>query len=228
MNYPCTGVILAGGLNKRFSGKEKAFLEIAGKPILDRIMDTFNALFNEIILVTNHPVLYLGWNVHIVSDLFQKRSALTGIHAGLYYSTYAHVFVSASDTPFLKKALVEKLLEKIEPGIDVIIPETSAGLEPLCAVYAKKRLPVVEKLLAQDRFKIRQLFKGARMKKVSESCLREQDPTLLSFLNVNTPQDLDRAVALQKEKERCNGINDACEPDQATPGIWPGGDHTLP
>ena len=51
--YPCTGVILAGGLNTRFSGKEKAFLKIDGMCILDRVLDTFKAVFHEIILVTN-------------------------------------------------------------------------------------------------------------------------------------------------------------------------------
>jgi len=200
MKHPCTGVILAGGLNTRFSGKEKAFLDIKGTRILDRILDTFKAVFNEIILVTNHPVQYLEWNVHIVTDLLHKRSAMTGIHTGLYFSTYSHIFVSASDTPFLKRSLIETIVEKIEPAIDVIIPETSAGLEPLCAVYSKKRLPVIEKLLAEDRFKIQQLFTGARVKRVPQSCLQASDPTLLSFFNINTPQDLQRALEIEKRE----------------------------
>jgi len=124
MKYPCTGVILAGGLNTRFSGKEKALLEIAGTRILDRIFKTFRTLFNEIILVTNDPLKYLDWDAYIVTDLFSKRSALTGIHTGLYYSTYSHVFVSASDTPFLKKALIDTIVGEITPAVEVIIPET--------------------------------------------------------------------------------------------------------
>ena len=193
MKHPCTGVILAGGLNTRFSGKEKALLEIAGARILDRIFDTFKTLFNEIILVTNDPLKYLEWDAHIVTDLFPKRSALTGIHTGLYYSTYSHVFVSASDTPFLKKALIQTIVEEITPAVEIIIPETSAGLEPLCAVYSKKRLPLIENLLSQDLFKIQMMFKDARIVKVSESRLREADPDLMSFININTPQDLEKA-----------------------------------
>lgn len=210
MKNPCTGVILAGGLNTRFSGKEKAFLEIDGVRLLDRVLNTFKAVFNEIFLVTNHPLHYLGWDVHIVTDLFQKRSALTGIHAGLYYSTYSHAFVSASDTPFLKRALVEMLVGKIAPSIDVIIPETSAGLEPLCAVYSKRSVPYIEKLLAEDRFKIQQLFQGARIEKVPESCLRESDPTLHSFFNINTPQDFEKAMAFEKKEVSVHGCNGAC------------------
>lgn len=212
MTHPCTGVILAGGLNTRFNGKEKAFLEINGIRILDRILNTFKAVFSEIILVTNHPLQYLEWDVHMVSDLIQKRSALTGIHAGLYYCTYSHAFVSAGDTPFLEKALVEALVSDTAPSNDVIIPETSAGFEPLCAVYSKKRVPYIEKLLAEDRFKLQELFTGARVKKVPESRLRESDPTLRSFFNINTPQDLESARAFEK-KVSCHGCNDACRSD---------------
>jgi molybdenum cofactor guanylyltransferase len=201
MKYPCTGVILAGGLNTRFYGKEKALLEIAGARILDRIFDTFKTLFTEIILVTNDPLTYLGWDAHIVTDIFPKRSALTGIHAGLYYSTYSHVFVSASDTPFLQRALIETILGEIKPASEVIIPETSAGLEPLCAVYSKKRLPRIENLLSRDIFKIQMLFKDARMVKMPETRLRESDPDLMSFININTPRDLEKASKILCIKE---------------------------
>jgi len=193
MKYPCTGVILAGGLNTRFSGKEKALLEIAGTRILDRIFKTFKTLFNEIILVTNDPLKYLDWDAHIVTDIFPKRSALTGIHTGLYYSTYSHVFVSASDTPFLKKELIDTIVGEITPAVEIIIPETSAGLEPLCAVYSKKRIPLIENMLSRNIFKIQMIFKDARIVKIPETRLRESDPNLVSFININTPQDLEKA-----------------------------------
>lgn len=210
MKYPCTGVILAGGLNRRFSGTEKALLEIAGARILDRIFDTFRTLFNEIILITNDPLKYLDWDAHIVTDLFSKRSALTGIHTGLYYATYSHVFVSASDTPFVKKPLIETILGEITPAMEAIVPETAAGLEPLCAVYSKKRLPLVESLLSQNRFKIEMMFKGARMVKIPETRLRESDPELISFININTPQDFEKALTIQ-DRGRSSYDDDASD-----------------
>jgi len=51
MKFPCTGVILAGGQNERFSGVNKAFISVGGKRILDRIYEIFDSLFDEIILV---------------------------------------------------------------------------------------------------------------------------------------------------------------------------------
>ena len=197
MKYSCTGVILAGGLNKRFSGKKKALINVGGMRILDRIFGIFHDLFKEVILVTNNPLQYLEWDAYIVRDLFPMRSALTGIHAGLFVATYSHAFFSASDTPFLKKELVDTIVSSIEPKADIIIPETSAGLEPLCAVYSKKRIHMIEKHLDEKKFKIQGVFKGACIRKIPESQLRKADPDLLSFFNVNTPEDLVRAKEIE-------------------------------
>jgi len=96
-------VILAGGLNTRFSGTNKAFLRIRGKRILDHIYDLCKELFEEIILVTNDPLQYLEWDLVIATDIFPVRSSLTGIHAGLFCATNPYAFFIACDAPFLKK-----------------------------------------------------------------------------------------------------------------------------
>jgi molybdopterin-guanine dinucleotide biosynthesis protein A len=193
MKIPCSGIILAGGLNTRFSGKEKAFVRVGGKYILDRIYDVFCELFDEIILVTNSPQSYLKWDLVMVPDLFPLRSSLTGIHAGLYFSKNPFAFFSACDTPFLKKELIETVLEKMEDDIDIVMPETSAGLEPLCAVYSKRCLQSAGHHLEQNKCKIQRALRKHRTRFVSEKVLREKDPELLSFFNVNTPEDLDKA-----------------------------------
>ena len=193
MKIPCSGIILAGGLNTRFSGQEKAFVRVGGKYILDRIYDVFRELFDEIILVTNTPQSYLKWDLVMVPDLFPLRSSLTGIHAGLYFSKNPFAFFSACDTPFLKKELIETVLEKMEDDIDIVMPETSAGLEPLCAVYSKRCLQSAGHHLEQNKCKIQRALRKHRTRFVSEKVLREKDPELLSFFNVNTPEDLDKA-----------------------------------
>jgi molybdenum cofactor guanylyltransferase len=193
MNPHVTGVILAGGQNTRFSGTNKALIRVAGKCILDGIYDVFSKLFEEIILVTNDPIQYLGWNLNIVTDIFPIRCSLTGIHAGLFYMNTPHAFLVACDIPFLKKELVEAVLDNIEPGVDIVIPETSMGLEPLCSVYSKHCLKPIEQQLVKQKLKIRQVFQKLRVKKLPETILRKADPDLLSFSNINTPEDLARA-----------------------------------
>ena len=195
MKSPCSGVILAGGMCTRFSGQDKALISIGRRRILDRIYEVFIQLFDEIILVSNNPVRYLEWDLNIVSDLYPLRSSLTGIHAGLFYASNPHVFFAACDTPFLKKELIELIIDRIEPGYDAIMPEISAGLEPLCAVYAKQCLKRIEQHLAQQKLKIQLVFKKNRIKKIPEKILREKDPELISFININSPEDLERVEA---------------------------------
>ena len=105
MTFPCTGVILSGGLSTRFNGQNKAFISVGQRRILDRLYDVFSGLFDEIILVTNHPLQFLEWDLTIVTDIYPVRSSLTGIHTGLFYMKNPFAFFSACDTPFLKKEL---------------------------------------------------------------------------------------------------------------------------
>ena len=193
MKNEFTGVILAGGKNSRFSGKNKALVHIGGKRILDRIYEVFTILFDKIILVTNDPVQYMEWDFDIVTDIFPIRSSLTGIHTGLFYMTTPHAFFAACDIPFIKKELIEILLESVEPSIDIVIPETSKGLEPLCSVYSKRCLKPIEEQLEKQSLKIERMFQKVRVKKISEDILRTIDQDLLSFSNINTPDDLARA-----------------------------------
>jgi len=189
----CTGVILAGGLNSRFSGRNKAFIDIGEHRIIDNIYDVFKSVFDEIILVTNQPMNYLDWDMVIVTDVVPIRSSLTGIYSGLFYASHPFIFVSACDTPFLKKEMVETVVSAIEPGISVVVPETSNGTEQLCAVYAKTCLSLMEQQLREKRFQIKRIFGKARVKKISEHILRACDPELISFFNINTQEDYVKA-----------------------------------
>jgi molybdenum cofactor guanylyltransferase len=193
MKHPCSGVILAGGLGTRYGGENKAFLKVGGVRILDRLFGLFSELFDEIILVTNRPRDFLEWDALIVTDLFPVRSSLTGIHAGLFYASHPFAFFSACDTPFLKMEIIEMVLSEIEPGADFVLPRTSAGFEPLCAAYSRRCLKPAEDHLRANKFKIHLALKNCRIKTIPEDRLREKDPGLDSFFNVNTPQDLARA-----------------------------------
>ncbi|MBW2252429.1 MAG: molybdenum cofactor guanylyltransferase, partial [Deltaproteobacteria bacterium] len=151
--------------NRTLLSPDKAFLSVGGMRIIDRLYSIFNALFEDIILVTNDPYKYLEWDINIVTDLYSVRSSLTGIHAGLFYTSNPFAFFAACDIPFLKKELVETLIKNIEQGIDVVVPETKAGFEPLCAVYSKECLKQVEQQIIQNKLAIRHLFKKRRVKK---------------------------------------------------------------
>ena len=199
MTIPCTGVILSGGLNTRFDGKNKAFVSIGGRRIIDRLLEVFSDLFDDIILVTNHPDQFLRWDLTIVTDIIDLRSSLTGIHTGLFYANNPYAFFSACDTPFLNKELVEVLIQQIEQKIDIIMPQTTAGYEPLCAIYSKRCLKSAEDHLHAKKLKIQWALRSNRTRHIPEKELRQVDPELRSFFNINTPEDLARAEEMFTE-----------------------------
>jgi len=185
-----TGVILAGGLGKRYNGIDKSALTIGGKSMLDRILETFSGLFEEILLVTNHPARYTGYDLCIVTDLYPIRSSLTGLHAGLFHASHPYAFVTACDVPFSDPRIVRVLLDRIEPRWDAVMPQTEKGLEPLCAVYACRCAPQIAQHIERRQLKIQRVFNPAKILKVPESQFRKIDPELRCFMNVNRPEDL--------------------------------------
>jgi molybdopterin-guanine dinucleotide biosynthesis protein A len=148
------------------------------------------------ISLTNDPLKYVEWNLHVVTDLFSTRSSLTGIHAGLFHCTHPYAFCVGCDTPFLEKPVVEAVIAAIDTDSDVVIPQTASGLEPLCAVYAKRCLNAIEKNLNRSQLKIQCFFEKVRVKKIPEKTFRRLDPQLRSFFNINTPADLAQAEDL--------------------------------
>ena len=188
-----TGVILAGGNNSRYQGRNKAFLALDGITILDRIQSVFETLFPKIILVTNDPLAYKDKDFLIVSDIYPMRSALTGLHAGLFYTETEYAFFTACDTPFLNPAVLRLILDKADGSSDVIVPDTKEGMQPLFSAYSIRCLKPIEHRLEKSVFNIRSFFKSVKVRTVSEKALRAVDPDLSSFFNINSPEDFKNA-----------------------------------
>lgn len=198
MAFACSGVILAGGRSSRLHGKNKAFIQIGGKSIFERLYNLYLQFFEEIIVVSNDPLAYVNWNVQIVTDIFPHRSSLTGLHAGLFSIQNPYAFFCACDAPFLKKNLVETILDQIDHRSQIIVPQKADGFyEPLCAVYAKTCVGPIEAQLSQKKLKISNIFNLVRTKVIAPEILKNSDPNLISFFNVNTPEDVKKAESIQ-------------------------------
>ena len=186
--HDITGIILSGGKSTRM-GENKAFIEIGGIPILKRIHTLFEKLFNEIIIVTNDKDLFANFPARIYSDLFPNHGVLAGLYTGLFFSSFHHSFCVACDMPFLKESMIDYLLQEMG-DYDVIVPRTDEGPEPLHAVYSKNCLDPIKKVIEEGRYSILDFYPMVRVKTIGPQELISVDPSMESFINVNTPEEL--------------------------------------
>ena len=201
MIFDYTGVILAGGKNSRLPGGKKAFRKIGDEMILETIYELFSSLFKEVIIVVNEPREFAGWDMMVVTDIIPVKCALAGLHAGLFYASYPYAYVTACDTPFVKRSVVEYIVGSIRPGYEVIIPQTDDGLEPLSAVYSKDCIPLIEENLKKNIFMIKKFFRKKKVKEIPVDKLKMLDPQRQFIFNVNTPKDLEKAKTIANQQE---------------------------
>jgi molybdopterin-guanine dinucleotide biosynthesis protein A len=186
--YKATGIILSGGKSIRM-GENKAFIEIEGVPIILRVYNLLKQLFQETIIVTNQKELFLNFDSKIYSDLLPNKGALGGLYTGIFFSAFNYSFCVACDMPFIKKPVVEHLMQHTQ-GDDVIVPRTKDGLQPLHAIYSKNCLEPIKLTIEQGKYKIIDFYEKVKLKIVPEDDFISLDPLRESFVNVNTPIEL--------------------------------------
>lgn len=191
-----SGVILSGGKNSRHQGRNKALLPVGGLRIIDRIIGVMQPIFDQLIVVTNDLTAYRGLDVAFANDSFNTRCSLAGLHAGLKAVKNKKAFVVGCDAPFIKKEMIAALLHFDRPDVDVTVPSTQAGLEPLFAIYSKSCLDIITQHLLQRHYKVSDIYPRLRVKTVHEKYLRKADPDLISFFNVNTPDLISKANSI--------------------------------
>lgn len=191
------GVILAGGESSRM-GRNKALLEVNGERMVETAYRRMAELFDEVLLVTNTPEIYDFIPCRKITDIYPGMGPLGGIHAALSTCAAGRAFVTACDMPGLNPRLIREL-SNMPGGVDVVIPETPGGLEPLHAVYAKSCLPKMEAMLKSGERRILSFFDLAQIRLVPRSKISLLDPDYASFRNVNTPEDYKRLSPPERE-----------------------------
>ena len=196
-----TGVLLAGGKSRRM-GIDKRFLKFGGETLLQRALRIYESLFAEIVIVVAQSMTELSHIRHrVVADLITDCAALGGLYTGLSVASHSRVFAAACDMPFLNPAVIGHLLQYSEA--DVVMPHLGTGPQPMHAVYSKACLPYFEQMLAMRNLSLHAVLeqRQLRIRLVPEEALRVFDAELLSFQNLNTPEDVERARALLQRNQ---------------------------
>lgn len=194
-----TGIILAGGLNSRMKGQNKAFLEFDGHTIMERQLKLLGSIFPKVMIVGRDPEIYQNYGVETVKDIYDYRSSMTGLHAGLYHMDTPYAFVTACDSPFVTEPMIRLIVSETEPQNDWVLPSYDGHYEPLCSVYGQRCLPHLDALLQAGKVSILELFGLVNVNYIPESTLRKADPEFYSFINVNTPSQLAEARELYQK-----------------------------
>ncbi|MBI5843106.1 MAG: molybdenum cofactor guanylyltransferase [Deltaproteobacteria bacterium] len=185
-----SGAILAGGGASRMGGVNKALCPVGGRPMVSRVADALAGVFDEVFVAANDVASFMFLDLAVFSDVEGGLSSLSGLHTALFYAKTSHVFVSPCDAPFVSPEMIRLICGAADENDDVVVPRTGLGFEPLCALYSKRCLNPIAARLAAGRLKLTGFYNSVRVKQISEDDLRRIDPLLLSFRNVNTPEDL--------------------------------------
>jgi len=190
-----TCVVLAGGKGLRL-GRDKVQETIGTDNLLQRVLSKLTAFNRDIVIVTagekSLPQTNGYQRSRIVTDIYPGKGALGGIYTGLAESSSQYNLVVACDMPFLNQALLRYMME-LSAGFDLVVPRLGKMVEPLHAVYARNCLAHIERLLKRGNLEVRALFDLVKVRYVESDEIDRFDPGHLSFFNVNTEADLEKA-----------------------------------
>ncbi|HVH06835.1 MAG TPA: molybdenum cofactor guanylyltransferase [Myxococcota bacterium] len=185
------GAVLVGGTSTRM-GTDKSRLELGGVPLAVRTARILASLCEDVIWVGGAPPA--GAPGRAAPDPPGTASSLRGLVGALEAARAPRVLVVATDLPGLSAELLLALVAL--PEADVALPETDAGPEPLCALYAREIvLPLARERLAAERLALRDLLASLRTSALAGDALRAFDPEGAVLANANTPADWARAQA---------------------------------
>lgn len=192
-----TVCIQAGGQSSRM-GEDKALKAFLGHPLIQRVVERLAPIADEVIVTTNHPEDYRFLDLRLVADLKPGRGALGGLYTAIASASRSMVAVAACDMPFASATLLRAASRiLVEEEVDVVIPRSDQGYEPLHALYRRETcLPAIEAAIDADQWKVIAWFPQVKVRVLTPKEITEYDPSGLAFWNVNTPEEFSKAETL--------------------------------
>lgn len=200
-----SAVILAGGFSRRF-GRDKGLVALAGKPLILHVIDRVSKVADEVLVAVsseeqkNKFETILEEKANLVIDKDDSQSPLVGAITGFENANAEYSLLLPCDTPLVSTQIVQFLLDMCTNRSAAIPRWPSGYIEPLQAVYrTESALTAAKTALKQGKMNMRSMIANLRgVRYVSTMVLEQLEPDLLTFFNVNTPQDLKKAESILK------------------------------
>lgn len=199
-----TALILAGGSSSRF-GRPKALEVVAGRTIVERVVDAVAPFARELIVsIAEAPMAEtlrrLLPSATFVTDRRRGKGPIEGIARGIEAARGGRLLVAPCDAPLLRPELYQLLLASL--GVhDAAVPKLEV-FDPVRAVY---RVAALRRIFSDPNVALpspSSLVDRLDAVFVPEDQVRAVDPWLDSFLDVNDPSDLEAVQARLKSTSR--------------------------
>jgi len=196
------GAILAGGQSKRM-GKDKLFLELNNKKLIEHTIDKVKKYLKKVIIITNQDNEFFSKNnLTTVKDCIEGQlGQLVGILTAMKWakenlSKCSWIATFPCDTPFFPESIIKSFIEESEKKESLILCASSHGRKH--NIFGLWSLDLYDKL-KDDLInkKVRKVQDWTEKNKIKnlEFKFKDYDP----FFNINTEEDLEFAKKLSKK-----------------------------
>jgi molybdenum cofactor guanylyltransferase len=215
------GWVLAGGRSLRM-GRDKAAVALAGRPLLEHMLDKLRTLGLQARVAGSHtPTQYsAGYSTaevagEVLSDAYPDMhpgcGPLSGMETALNKSEAPLVLIVGVDLPLLETEFLAWMLRRASTtGAMATVPRAGGKPQPLCAVYRRELLDGVTAALSAGNYKVMKAVEhapaGGRLdcfdveRVAATGAWRSTRATHWQFMNCNTPEELALAAALLAAK----------------------------
>mgnify|MGYP000857397867 FL=1 len=185
--FAWTGVVLAGGKSTRM-GRDKALVEVDGKPMIQHAIDVLLPQVKELIVIGD-PRKYRRFHDDIIPDELEGLGPLGGIVTAMGHARYDHLLVLACDVPEVNAKLLEKIKFHFPMDGDALVPRHQDFVEPLVAGYDRRCAEPFTELLSKGVLRMTEALAAVRTHYLDVVPGQDGWPEDL-FRNVNGPDDL--------------------------------------
>ena len=187
-------------------GRDKAQIPWGSGTLLTHAVGALKEIASEVLIVGT--VKSTDPQVAAIADIFADRGPMAGIHAALKHSNTDWNLILAVDLPLVQPELLGFIAGKCEnaPAL-AVVPKVSGRLQPLCAGYYRGLLAEIERAIRKDDLSIHRLLErlstgimGASgdIHIIDDEEILAQGFNTEVLINVNTPEDLERARVIAK------------------------------
>jgi molybdopterin-guanine dinucleotide biosynthesis protein A len=189
------GAVIAGGQSRRMGGAEKAFVELGGVPLLERVISRIAPQVDEVVINANGDAARFGrFGCRVIADVLDQGTPLAGLHAVLCHAQangFAAVLTVPSDAPFLPLNLVSRLMDSgAQTG--AAVAGSGGQVHHLTGLWSSAMVDPLEKLVIARTVRRMMDLADVFAVETAEWPIAPVDP----FMNINTPEDLAAASLL--------------------------------